>query len=211
VIPSVDWPLLLGFLLTAGAVVVSPGPDTMLLLRTTMAGGKRLGMATLAGIQLGLVGHTALAVAGLSLVIVNSPLLFKGIAVAGALYLAWLAVDSVRAGVVRVNGGRTGVPRRRRALRDALFTNLLNPKVILLYIALMPNFVRVEAGGVPAQLAFLGVVLIVINVAWQVPLCLAAEAMRRWLGTPRVQRAVNWVTGAILMAFAALMLWEHLV
>ncbi len=209
-IPPVDWPLLLGFMLTAGAVVVSPGPDTMLLLRTTMAGGTRLGMATLAGIQLGLVGHTALAVAGLSLVIVNSPLLFKGIAVAGALYLAWLAVDSVRAGVVRVSGSGAGVPRHRRALRDALLTNLLNPKVILLYIALMPNFVRVDAGDVPMQLAVLGVVLIAINVVWQVPLCLAAEAMRRWLGTPRVQRGVNWATGAILMTFAGLMLWEHL-
>lgn len=208
--PLADWATLLGFVLAAGAVVVSPGPDTMLLLRTTMAGGTRLGMATLAGIQLGLVGHTALAVGGLSLVIVNSPLLFKGIALAGAIYLAWLAVDSVRAGVVRMEGGQHGSARAGRALRDALLTNLLNPKVILLYLALMPNFVAVETGDVPVQLAFLGVVLIVINVAWQVPLCLAAEGMRRWLGTPSVQRAVNWVTGAILLTFAAVMLWEHL-
>lgn len=209
--PLADWAALLGFVLTAGAVVVSPGPDTMLLLRTTMAGGTRLGMATLAGIQLGLVGHTALAVAGLSLVIVGSPLLFKGIALAGALYLAWLALDSVRAGVVRIDDGRRGSARATRALRDAMLTNLLNPKVILLYLALMPNFVSIEAGHVPTQLAFLGVVLIGINVAWQVPLCLAAEGMRRWLGTPSVQRAVNWATGAILLTFAALMLWEHLI
>lgn len=206
----VDWPLLIGFVVTAGAVVVSPGPDTMLLLRTTMAGGTRTGMATLAGIQLGLIGHTVLAVAGLSLVIAGSPLLFKGVALAGALYLAWLAVDSVRAGVVRMEAGRPASRNIGRAMRDALLTNLLNPKVILLYIALMPNFVRVEAGGVPAQLAFLGVVLIVVNVAWQAPLCLAAEAMRRWLGTPAVQRAVNWATGAILLSFSGLMLWEHL-
>lgn len=205
----VDATTLAAFVLAISAIVLSPGPDTMLILRYTMNGGQRVGLATVAGVQAGLAVHTTLAVLGLSLVIASSPTLFQAIAVAGALYLAWLAVGCVRAGTVRVNGDPGMPPGRLEAARDAMLTNLLNPKVVLLFLALMPNFVNVERGQVPLQLAILGAVLILVNVMWQVPLSLMAEAVRRWLATPNVQRAVNWATGTILMLFAAFMLHDH--
>jgi threonine/homoserine/homoserine lactone efflux protein len=110
---------------------------------------------------------------------------------------------------VRVDGNPGMPPGRLEAARDAMPTNLLNPKVVLLFLALMPNFVNVERGQAPLQLAILGVVLILVNVMWQVPLSLMAEAVRRWIATPNVQRAVNWGTGTILMLFAAFMLHDH--
>ena len=206
----VDLATLTAFIAAVLAVVLSPGPDTMLILRYTMTGGRRIGLATVAGVQIGLLGHTLAAVLGLSLVILSSPMMFKGIAVAGALYLGWLAVQSVRAGVLEVAGAEGGAPLGGlKACRDAMLTNLLNPKVILLFLALMPNFVVVERGQAPLQLAVLGVVLIGVNTLYQVPLSLAAEAVRRWLGSAAVQRAVNWGTGAVLMSFAGLMLSRH--
>ena len=210
----VDLATIAAFSAASVAIVLSPGPDTMLILRYTMNGGQRIGLATVAGVQIGLMVHTLAAVLGLSLVIASAPVLFKGIAVAGALYLGWLAIESVRAGIVRLNGGGPDdagpVLRARKACRDAVLCNVLNPKVILLFLALMPNFVDPSRGQVPAQLAVLGVVLVLINIVWQLPLAFAAEAIRRWLGSPTVQRWVNWGTGGVLMTFAVLMLYEHI-
>jgi threonine/homoserine/homoserine lactone efflux protein len=87
---------------------------------------------------------------------------------------------------------------------------VLNPKVILLFLALFPNFVVTTRDDVPAQLITLAAVLIVINVMWQASLAWAAQMIRGWLVRPSVQRAVTRVTGAILLLFAGLMLFEHL-
>lgn len=202
-------PQVLGaFVLAVAALVLSPGPDTVLILRYTVAAGRRTGLATVAGVQLGLLAHTAAAAGGLSLLVHASPALFKAVAVAGAAYLAWLGVQSFRAGVLKMDGAAGFVPPAK-ALRDAMLTNILNPKVIVLFLALMPGFVRVEKGAVPAQLAVLGLTLIAVNVVWQAGLALGADTVRRWLAGPRVQRAVAWITGTVLIAFAIGMLAEH--
>ncbi len=198
------------FLVTAVIIVVTPGPDTMLLLRYTLNGGRRTGAATVVGIQLGMMAHTVFAVAGLSLIIAQSPWLFKTIAICGAIYLAYLAVQALRAGMLKLDD--SVIPMRvapLRAARDAFVTNLLNPKVILLFIALFPNFVDARRDDVWLQLIVLGAVLIAINVLWLTPLVAFAGMMRRWLGTPAVQRGVNWVTFVVFMSFALLMVLEH--
>jgi threonine/homoserine/homoserine lactone efflux protein len=204
----VDPAVLGGYLVAATAIVVSPGPDTMLILRYTLTSGHRVGLATVAGVQLGLVAHTLAAVLGLSLLILSMPMLFRAIAVVGAGYLGWLGVQSFRAGVttMAVDGAKVGAIK---AARDAIICNLLNPKVIVLFLALMPGFLRPERGSVPAQLATLGLVLILVNTAWQLGITTAAEAARRWLANPRVQRAVSAVTGVVLLGFAVLMVVEH--
>lgn len=193
------------------AIVVSPGPDTMLILRYALTSGQKAGFAAVAGVQLGLMVHTVLAVLGVSLIIASSPVLFKGVAIAGAGYLAWLGIQGFReSGTIRLDGSRRPVTAAR-ACRDAVITNVLNPKVILLFLALLPNFVDTGRGDVPAQLITLAAVLIVINVMWQAPLAWAAQIIRGWLTKPAVQRAVSRLTGTILLLFAGLMLYEHLV
>jgi homoserine/homoserine lactone efflux protein len=193
------------------AIVVSPGPDTVLILRYALTSGPRAGFAAVLGVQIGLMIHTVLAILGISLLIASSPVLFKTVAIAGAGYLAWLGLQGFRdGGTFRLDGGKRPVGAAR-ACRDAVITNVLNPKVILLYLALLPNFVVTGRGDIPAQLVTLSVVLIVINVAWQAPMAWAAQIIRGWLGRPSVQRAVSRLTGAILLAFAGLMLYEHLI
>ena len=86
------------FVIAVAAIVVSPGPDTMVILRYALASGRRAGFAAVAGVQLGLMVHTVLAVLGVSLIIASSPVLFKLVAVAGAAYLAWLGVQGFRGG-----------------------------------------------------------------------------------------------------------------
>lgn len=205
----IDPPILGAFVLAAAALVISPGPDTMLILRYTLASGQRVGMATVIGVQLGLAVHTVAAVAGLSLLIVSVPVLFQAVALTGAAYLGWLGVQSFRAGVVAVSGDGGTRIGAGKALRDAMITNILNPKVIVLFLALMPGFLAPERGQVPLQLATLGVTLVMVNVVWQSGLALAAQWARRWLSRPQVQRGISWATGAILLGFAALMVWER--
>ena len=211
-----DPTVLAGFITTAVAIIISPGPDTIVILRHAINGGRGDGLAAVSGVQLGLVVHTALAVAGISLVIASSPVLFKGIAVIGAAYLAWIGVKSFRggggltfneAGDEAGNAGGAGIGR---ALREAALCNLLNPKVILLFLALFPNFVDYGRGNVAEQLVGLAVILIVINVFWQAPMALAADALRRWLSNPAVRLGVNRASGGILIVMAALMLAQHL-
>ncbi|MCH7692093.1 MAG: LysE family translocator [Proteobacteria bacterium] len=198
------------FVIAVAAVVVSPGPDTMIILRYALASGRRAGFAAVAGVQLGLMVHTVLAVLGVSLIIASSPVLFKLVAVAGAAYLAWLGVLGFRGAAPFTPGGGRPSVDLARACRDGILTNLLNPKVILLFLALFPNFVDAGRDDVPAQLVTLAVVLIVVNVIWQAPLAWAAEAIGRWLGRPGVGLWVSRVTGGVLLAFAALLLYQHL-
>jgi threonine/homoserine/homoserine lactone efflux protein len=206
-----DWPHFLGFTLTAGAIILSPGPDTILILRNSFAGDRRVGLFTVAGVQLGLLTHTLAATLGLSLLLAEWPSAFKFIAVAGAAYLGWLGVQTLRGGMIAVSPGQAALRvTALGGLRDAAFTNLLNPKVILLFLALMPQFVAIERGQVALQMLLLSLWLVLLNILWQVPLSLLAQTMRGFLLRPRAQMALNWTAGAILLFFAGLLLWEYI-
>ena len=206
----IDPTLLGGFIVAAVAIIVSPGPDTIVILRHALTGGRGTGLAAVSGVQLGLLVHTALAVTGISLLVASSPVLFRGLTVIGAVYLAWLGIQSLRGvGGLEVETGPAPAGAAR-ACREAALCNILNPKVILWFLALLPNFVNPEAGDVIAQLIALSALLIALNILWQAPMALAADGVRRWLGRPETMHAVNRVSGVILLGMAALMLGQHL-
>jgi threonine/homoserine/homoserine lactone efflux protein len=209
-----DPTLFAGYIVAAALIVVSPGPDTMLILRYTLAGGRRVGFATVSGVQLGILGHITAAVLGLSVLIISVPLAFKIVAIAGAAYLAFIGVQAIRAGTLRIDEKASAdmlSVGHGRAIRDAIITNLLNPKVIMLFVALMPNFVAPTRASVPLQLALLGITLLIINIAWQTGLVLAADRLRVWLWRVSVQRVIALITGVVFIGFAALLLVEHVV
>ena len=91
-------------------------------------------------------------------------------------------------------------------MREGALSNILNPKVILLFLALFPNFVDYRRDDVSAQLISLAVILITLNVFWPTPMALAAGALRRWLSSPAVRTGVNRASGGMLLVMAALML-----
>jgi homoserine/homoserine lactone efflux protein len=204
-------PVTLGaFALTAAAIVVSPGPDTLVILRSALASGARAGFAAVAGVQVGLLLHTALAAVGITALVASSPALFAAVAVAGAAYLGWLGWQGLSATgrLTLAAGGTAHSPAV--CLRQAMVTNVLNPKVIVLFLALYPNFINIGQGRVTAQLAVLSTALIAINVTWQATLVWFAARARRWLSNARAQVWIGRTTGAILIAFAIAMLIEHL-
>ena len=148
-------------------------------------------------------------------IVAGPPVLFKAIAVAGALYLGWLGVQGLRAPILTLDGtqvaARTSPADRMSDLYGSGSRILgINPKVILLYLALLPSFVAPELGLPELQLAILGLTIIAINIVWQGFLVAAAGHMRRWLQSDAMQRAVSRATGAILIAFAVAMVWSNL-
>lgn len=208
-LPLMSASLLGAYAAVAAAIVVSPGPDTLLILRHTLSAGKRTGLATVFGVQVGVAIHTMAAALGLSLLIASSPMLFRLIAIAGAVYLGWLGVGAWKSGAIDFNQDDAPNVTPAQGFRDAILTNLLNPKVIVLFLALMPGFVEPDKGGVPFQMAVLGVILVAINTIWQVALALSAGWARSHLLKPSWQKAINRSSGVVFMLFALLMLAEH--
>ncbi|MCW8916602.1 MAG: LysE family translocator [Magnetovibrio sp.] len=207
----IDWATYGAFLLTASAIVLTPGPDTLIILRYSLSSGRNVGLATVAGVQFGLVGHTLLAIFGISVIIASTPILFKGVALAGAAYIGWIGIQGFRKhGLLHV--GAQGKPpvSAKKALIDAIFCNLLNPKVILLFLALFPNFVDNTRDDVTLQLIALSLGLITINIIWQAPMAFAAEAVRRWLKNETIYKWITHSTGVLMITIAVLMVYENL-
>jgi threonine/homoserine/homoserine lactone efflux protein len=201
---------LVAFALTAAVIVISPGPDTVVILRHALATGRTAGLTAVVGVQFGLLIHTALAALGISALIAASPMLFKALALAGAFYLAWLGIRLIVAGrAPSVLYASAPATTTWRAGREALLTNLLNPKVLVLFLALYPNFIAASHGAIAPQIACLSVVLIAVNIIWQVGLVWSADRARLWLGQPAVERSTQLCVGTALSAFAVLLVVEH--
>ena len=148
----------LGFLLAAILLTASPGPDNLMVLGLGMSKGRKQGMVFGLGCALGCLSHTFLAVIGVSAVIAASPAAFTALRVGGGLYLVWLGI-----GALRSQGGqsaaRAGAPAQslRSLFMKGLLANAINPKVVLFFLSLLPQFVIPANGNVPGQMLALGV------------------------------------------------------
>lgn len=135
---------------------VTPGPDMMFIIASSIKGGARAGVMATAGIILGVFCHVILAAAGLAVLIAASPIALDVIRYAGAAYLAWLAWSSWRS--VEPASKREGRGDLWRAFRRGFVTNILNVKVILFILAFLPQFIRPEVGPEWHQIVILGVI-----------------------------------------------------
>ena len=133
---------MLAFIVAAALLTVSPGPDTMLVVRNTLRGGRRDGWRTTLGITSGLVVHATLSAVGLSWILMRSAAAFEVVRLAGAAYLVWLGVQSLWAAWRGRVVERTpqAASADGRPFREGLLTNLLNPKVAVFYLAFLPQF-----------------------------------------------------------------------
>jgi threonine/homoserine/homoserine lactone efflux protein len=148
---------LLAFLLAASLITISPGPDNLMVLSLGMSRGRKQGMAFGLGCAMGCVSHTALAAVGVSSLLLASPMAFAALRVAGGLYLFWLGVQALR------SRGGASVPSdapdqtAMQLFGRGVLANAINPKVMMFFLAFLPQFVQEERGDVPWQLAALGV------------------------------------------------------
>jgi len=201
--PSLESYLL--FLAASVLLVLTPGPNLLYLVSRTLCQGRMAGFVSLAGTTTGFVVHILAASLGLSAVFLAVPVAYDALRWAGAVYLVYLAWDSVRAG-----SGGLFAPRRLPAaapaklFRMGLLTSILNPKVALFYLALFPQFVDPARGSVLGQSLVLGATQIVVAVIGDSMFVLAAALIARWLAErPLWAAAQRWVLASVFVAIAA--------
>ncbi len=191
--------LLLPYLGVIAVLTITPGPDMVLVLRNGIRGGSRAAWATGLGCCTGIAVHAALAVLGLSAILAASSEAFTVVKLAGAAYLVFLGVQAI-AGSGRALDGEGDGPRRGGSpYRQGLLTNLLNPKIALLFLTLLPQFV---ADGEPrvATTALLAAIFLASAVVWWRAFSLLVGPLGRFLSRPRVVTWFERGTGALLVA-----------
>lgn len=148
----------LGFLAAAVLITLSPGPDNLMVLSLGVARGRRAGMVFGLGCALGCLSHTLLAALGVSALLAASPLAFAALKMAGGAYLIWLGWQAwqSRGSVMEAgSSGQTG-PGLGQLFARGLLANAINPKVVLFFLAFLPQFVIGSHGGIAWQTAQLG-------------------------------------------------------
>lgn len=180
------------FVALAAVVIVTPGPDTALTVRNTLARGRPDGVLTAFGVAGGQAVWTIAASAGLVTLVAASHSVFVGVRLAGAGYLVFLGVQTLRG---RGSGHARVVPGS--GFRQGLLSNLGNPKMAVFFTSLLPQF----GGSSFAALLALGLLFCAMTLAWLSLYALAVARMRRLLVRSRVRRALDAVTGAVLVAF----------
>jgi threonine/homoserine/homoserine lactone efflux protein len=186
-------------------LALTPGPNMAYLMSRTVFQGRRAGAISLAGTTLGFVAHMLAAACGLSALLFAVPLAFEAVKYAGAGYLLWMAWQAVSATGSGIAATSALAPAGDAALfRMALVTSLLNPKVAMFYVALLPQFIDGARGSVLAQSLALGFVQITICAVVDLALyVLAASAITGWLAArPFWLKVQRWSMGVVLAALA---------
>ncbi len=201
------------FMIASALLIIVPGVDMALLMRQVVAHGRRAALITLAGLATGMLTHTVLATIGLSAVLMTSATAYTAVKIMGAVYLVWIGVQTLWATRHRgganddrpINADASGRGRSmtvRHAYGLGLLSNLTNPKVALFFLTFLPQFVAPQArdANVTAQTAALGLLFCAMGISFLVVYILAIERVSPWLRLSAVQRTIERVTGAVLIA-----------
>lgn len=197
------------FAVLVAGIIILPGMDMAFIVGSALTGGRAAGFSALAGVVAGGAVHVAMAVLGVGLLLQASPLAFNVLLLAGAAYIAWIGAQ-----LLRHPGALTelqAVPRQAhvRGFAQGLATCLMNPKAYVFMIAVFPQFLRPQAGGVAMQALAMAAIIAAMQTAIYGGMAWAAGGLRGWLrGNAGVQIALCRAVGALLLATAAWTAWQ---
>ncbi|MEU9025453.1 LysE family translocator [Actinomadura sp. NPDC048394] len=190
--------------LVALGLVLTPGPNMIYLVSRSVTQGRRAGLVSLGGVALGFVLYVVAATAGITTVFRLVPPVYTALKLAGAGYLLWLAWQALRPGGTAVFAPKelpADPPRRLFVM--GLVTNLLNPKIAILYVSLLPQFVDPSRGHVAAQSLLLGLTQITVAITVNGLIVLGAGSIAAFLARrPAWQRVQRYLMGTVLAALA---------
>jgi threonine/homoserine/homoserine lactone efflux protein len=193
---------LVGFAVAATLLILAPGPDSMLVMRNCLRGGRRAGWSTAAGTLTGLLLWAVAATLGLSSLLAASRVGYDLLRLAGAAYLIWLGATSLwprrRAAEPGQDADRSAAVRPGRAYLNGLISNLCNPKIGAFFVAFLPGFIP---AGVSVQWfsILLGAWFATETAVWMGTLVWMVDRGVGWLSRPRVRRTLERVTGLVLI------------
>ncbi|GAC1446895.1 MAG: LysE family translocator [Pyrinomonadaceae bacterium] len=194
----------------AAVLTLTPGADTMLVIRNVVARGKRAGFMTTCGICSGLFVHATLSAVGLSIILVRSATAFQFVKLLGAGYLFFLGAQSLwrawhqRQSAISEVSKKTETKDKRESWQsflEGVMTNVLNPKVAIFYLAFLPQFISAD-DPVFGKSVLLAGIHFAEGIIWLSALTVFLGRMRPWLIRPRVQQCLQAISGAVLIAFA---------
>jgi threonine/homoserine/homoserine lactone efflux protein len=193
-----------GIVVIGLGLVLTPGPNMIYLVSRSVTQGRKAGLISLGGVAAGFVVYVLAATAGLTAVFALVPALYTVIKLAGAGYLLWLAWQAVRP------GGRSAFEPRelevdppRKLFTMGLVTNLLNPKIAVLYVSLLPQFTDPERGSVALQSLLLGLTHITVAISVNALIAVGAGSIAAFLARrPLWQRAQRYLMGSVLAGMA---------
>lgn len=200
------------FLVAAILLTLAPGPDNLMVLSLALARGRRDGVLFGLGAASGTVFHTLLAVMGIGAVIAASPAAFGGIRIAGAFYLAWLGAQIFRH--LPVDGSRIGpasvsVEESGHVFLKGMGASAINPKVIVFFLAFLPQFVTPERGEIRAQMLALGLLFALQGaVIFSMIGFFAGTLGQRMARNPKIRLTLTVIAGLVFWGLAVHLLFE---
>lgn len=205
-----DLASLLAFAAISLGMVLTPGPNMVYLISRSVCQGRAAGLASLGGVALGFVFYMLCAAFGITAFVMAVPFAYDTLRFAGALYLLYLAWQAVKPGgrsPFRIHDLPKDGPRKLFLM--GLLTNLLNPKIAVMYLSLLPQFITPGHGSILSQSVMLGLTQIVVSVSVNAVIVLAAGSIAQFLAQRPLWGVVQrWLTGTVLGAMAVRMMIE---
>lgn len=199
------WGLYSGFLVIATLLCVAPGPDTLVVLKNALSGGRRGGFLATLGVFVGNIAMGTVAALGVGALIVRVQPAFVALHWLGAAYLCYLGVLALRAArrgdYAALADARAVSGSGVRRWSEGLLSNVTNPKVLVVYLSVLPQFLT--PGTTVGQALLLAWTLGVLGLVWQGALVFVVHRARGWFSRRRVRRAIDGVLGAVLIGFSA--------
>lgn len=200
--------IVVSFAITCLVLTIAPGPDVMYVLSQSISKGSKYGLAAAVGLSAGLLFHTTLLAFGISGIITATPWLFKGIKIFGALYLLWIAYTIYKSEAVfklQVKDSKADQPWKN--IFQGLIMNILNPKVMLFFLALFPTFIQTESGNIKTQIYTLGVIfLFQALIVFSLYAILAASLTQFLRESKPFNNFLKWMQIVVFSALAIFML-----
>jgi threonine/homoserine/homoserine lactone efflux protein len=195
---------LLAFTLVSLGIVLTPGPNMIYVISRSITQGRSAGLVSLCGVALGFVVYMLCAAFGITALLLAVPYAYDALRLTGAAYLTYLAWQAMKPGGRSPFQVKTlSIDSPRRLFLMGFVTNLLNPKIAMLYLALLPQFIDPDAGSVLTQSLLLGAIQIVISISINAAIAMAAGSIALFLATrPNWALLQRYLMGTVLAALA---------
>jgi threonine/homoserine/homoserine lactone efflux protein len=201
------------FIVVAAILTITPGADTMLVIRNVLMGSRQQGVATTFGIGSGLFIHAVFSAMGVSLLLLHSAELFRSVKIMGACYIILLGCQSLSNGI-RLRGsaalheaGASAPHTFGKCFREGFLTNVLNPKVAIFYVAFLPQFMQ-PSDPVVAKSMLLAAIHYAMSIAWLVFISFVIDYSRRMLINTSVKNWLDGICGVILIGLGLKLIAE---
>ena len=190
---------LLAFALASLVLIAVPGPSVLFVIGRTLALGRRGGLLSVLGNAAGEVVQIAAVALGVGVVLAQSVLLFSVVKFAGAAYLVYLGIQAIRHRGGPVTASSSAPSSTARVLREGFIVGATNPKSIVFFVAVLPQFVDYSGGAIPVQLGILGAIFLLIALVSDSTWSLAAGTARHWFARSPRRIAALSTTGGVMM------------